>query len=403
MFITNKKVYHVSPYDNLAHPRFGGGDFGKGFYTSHNEEGALYYAQSRTDKGLPDLISLNGQWIDSNLLEDYFLYSQGILDENTSTRDKKNTPFIHALLQALKKKGGEATFSRAELEKMLETHLNWSTRWKTDTKLREAFFKKFANVPLKTKPADKANTSLYEVNVSGNFLQFYNLDRKELTLTDNGYNDLDTKTLYKIMKLDYPTKNPARVIEKATHIAYSLMLTYHFSKDKLLNPISDQELQTVKREKALLDKALNHGLSTIADSNHAGTAEKQFALMSDPSQNNMELNYRTFDLKGMNKVAEAEVNKTLKLAEKLMKYSLLHLPANSICTGSEYNVGALNFDGQIDLGITNDTYYYIIKNLKTATLTRIKNKKTNWEWQEIKKVPKPLDKRIMEALTGANR
>ena len=286
---------------------------------------------------------------------------------------------------------------------MLETHLNWSTRWKTDTKLREAFFKKFANVPLKTKPADKANTSLYEVNISGNFLQFYTLDRKKLTLTDNGYNDLDTKTLYDIMKLDYPTKNPLEVIEKANYIAYSLMLEYHFSKDKILNPISDQELQTVKREKALLDKALEHGLSTIADSNHPGTAEKQFALMSDPSQNNMELHYRTFDLKGMNKIAEIEINKTLRLAEKLMKYSLLHLPVDSICTGRNYNTSVLNFDGQIDLGITNDTYYYIIKNLKTATLTRIKNKKTNWEWQEVKKAPKPLDKRIMDVLTGSHR
>lgn len=405
MFITDKKVYHVSPYDNLAHPRFGGGDFGKGFYTSHNEEGALYYAKARTDRGLPDLISLNGQWISSNLLEDYFLYSQGILDENTSTRDKKNTPFIHALLQALKKKGGEATFSRAELEKMLETYLHWSPRWENDTKLREAFFKKFANVPLKTKPAGKANTSLYEVNISGNFLQFFTLDRKELTLIDNGYNDLDTKTLYGIMKLDYPTKNPFEVIEKANDIADSLMINYHFHKDKILNPISDQELQTVKREKALLDKALEHCLSTIADSNHPGTAERQFALMSDPSQNNMELHYRTFDLKGMNKIAEIETNKAFHLSEKLMKYSLLHLPVYSIYTDSRYCIDVLNFDGKITLGETPNTYYYIIKNLKTATLTRIKNEKTNWEWQEVKKAPQPqpLDKRIMDALTGPHR
>ena len=401
MFITDKKVYHVSPYDNLAHPRFGGGDFGKGFYTSHNEEGALYYAKARADKGLPDLISLNGQWISSNLLEDYFLYSQGILDENTSTRDKKNMPFIHTLLQALKKKGGEATFSRAELEEILsDTYRLYSDRWRNDTKLREAFFKKFENVPLKTKPAGKANTSLYEVNISGNFLQFFTLDRKELTLIDNGYNDLDTKTLYGIMKLDYPTKNPLEVIEKADDIADSLMINYHFHKDEILNPISDQELQTVKREKAFLDKILK----IIRDENPTEAEKKQFDLMSDPSQNNMELNYRTFDL-NMNRISPAEMNKAFHLSEKLMKYSLLHLPAYSIYTDSRYCIDVLNFDGKINLGETPNTYYYIIKNLKTATLTRIKNEKTNWEWQEVKKAPQPqpLDKRIMDALTGPHR
>ncbi len=378
MFVTNKKVYHVSPYDNLVYPRFGGGDYGKGFYTSHNEEGALYYAQSRTDKGLPDLISINGQWINSNLLEDYFLYSQGILDENTSTRDKKNTAFIQALLYTLKRKGGEATFSRAELEEMLATHLNWSTRWQNDTQLREAFFKKFANVPLKTKRAEKANTSLYEVNISGNFLQFFTLDRKHLTLIDNGYNDLDTKTLYGIMKLDYPKKNPIQVIENADRIAYLLMLEYHFSKDKLLNPISDKELQTVKKERALLENAL----------------EKQFLLLSDPEKNNTELQYRTFD---------KELKQTLQLAENLMKYSLLHLPTYSIYTNKSYNIDILNFDGTIDLGTTKNTYYYIIRNLKTATLTRIKNEKTDWKWQKVKKAPPPLDKRIIDVLTGPHR
>ena len=404
MFIDHKTVYHVSPYDNLAYPRAGGGDYGKAFYTADNEDGALYYAQSRSEKPLPDLISLNGQWISSNLLEDYFLSSQGILNENTSTRDKKSMPFIHALLEALRKKGGEATFSRAELEEILaDTYRLYSDRWRNDTKLREAFFKKFANVPLKTKSAGKPNTSLYEVNIKGNFMQIYSLDQKVLTLADNGYHDLDTKTLYDIMKLDYSKKNPTRVVESARQLGYSLMLEYHFSKDKILNPLSDKEIQAVKSKSSFLDYATDHCLSALTNHNHKGTAERQFALMSDPSQNNMELGYRTFDLKGMNKVAEAETEKILQFTEKFMKYALLHLPIYKVIQDKNcYNLNVLNFDGMIDPGLTKNTYYYIIRHLKAATLTRIKNEKTNWKWQEVKKAPKPLDKRIMDVL-GSNR
>lgn len=406
MFVDHQVVYHLSVYDNLTGPRAGDGLNGTGFYTADTEEGALYFNYLCAARNLPDLIFINEAWFNSNFYEDVFLKSQGIIDEGTPLGKKNGMSFMKILLDKLAKKENEGTFSRAELEEMLANkNLFGNARWRTDHALRAAFLQKFADVPLKVKTAEKFDVSLYKAVVTGNFLQASSLEKKCLTLADNGYTDFDTQTLCGIMNLDDPFKEPNAFIEAACYEGFLLMKTYDNyceQSDKMLNPLTKNELQIFENALDGLDEAAKRW------QNSCDTVQNHLNLMSDPDVWNMDFEVEPFQTEEMLKRSELEMKNTLDKAEKVMKYALLHLPIENIWKGrdnksySRYNIDALNFDGLIDTALDNQSHYYIVRNLKAIELKEIKNLNTNNEWQKIKKASpqKSCEQRLFEALCG---
>ncbi len=390
MFVKNKTVYHLSVYDNLTGPRAGYGLNGTGFYTADTQEGALYFYEfCSTEKGLPNFIFINGTWFNSSFYEDVFLKSQGIIDESTPVGKKNGMSFMKILVNELKEKGNEGTVSRTEWEKMLANkNLFGNDRWRTDHALRAAFLQKFADVPLKVKTAEKFNISLYKAVVTGNFLQARSLEKKRLTLADNGYTDFDTQTLCNIMKLDDPFKNPNAFIEAASHEGSLLMETYDDydrQADKMLNPLTKNELRIFKNALNELNEASKRW------QNSRNTVQNHLNLMSDPGVWNMDFEVEPFHTEDILKRSELEMKNTISKAEKVLKYALLHLPVENIWKGrnnqeySRYNIDVLNFDGLIYKALNYQSHYYIVRNLKAIELKEVKKINTNNDWQKIKK------------------
>ena len=406
MFVKNKTVYHLSVYDNLTGPRAGGGLSGTGFYTADTEEGALYFNYLCAARNLPNFIFINGAWFNSNFYEDVFLKAQGIIDEGTPLGKKNGMSFMKILLDNLAKKGNEGTVSRTEWEEMLvNKNLFGNARWRTDDALRRAFLQKFADVPLKVKTAEKFDVSLYKAVVTGNFLQAFSLEKKCLTLADNGYTDFDTQTLCNIMKLDDPLKEPDAFIEAACHEGSLLMKTYDNyceQSDKMLNPLTENALR-------IFNNALNE-LNEAAKrwQNSRKTVQNHLNLMSDPDVWNMDFEVEPFQTEEMLKRSELEMKNTISKAEKVLKYALLHLPVENIWKGrnnqeySRYNIDALNFDGLIDTALDYQSHYYIVRNLKAVELKEVKKINTNNDWQKIKKAAsqKGCEQRVLGALCG---
>ena len=405
MFVKNKTVYHLSVYDNLTGPRAGYGLNGTGFYTADTQEGALYFYEfCSTEKGLPNFIFINGTWFNSSFYEDVFLKSQGIIDESMPVGKKNGMSFMKILVNELKEKGNEGTVSRTEWERMLANkNLFKNERWRTDQALRTAFLQKFADVPLKVKTAEKFDISLYKAVVTGNFLQARSLEKKRLTLADNGYTDFDTQTLCGIMKLDNPLKNPNAFIEAARHEGFLLMKTYdnyHRQADKMLNPLTKNELRIFRNALNELNEAAKRW------QNSRNTVQNHLNLMSDPGVWNMDFEVEPFQTEDVLKRSELEMKNTLIKAEKVLKYALLHLPIENIWKGrnnqlySRYNIDVLNFDGLIYKALDYQSHYYIVRNLKAIELKEVKKINTNNDWQKIKKISAQnlYEKRILDAL-----